>query len=192
MLRRSSLVLLSAFTLLAASCSSDKGAERNSVDVTKDNKNLAAGMNNGPDWTRSDTAGSDKDMACAAGTFPNAGDISIAREGAQARGRAALAERIKATVKTVADDYKKATLDGKSAEVIQSFEKGTETFVDQAVVGARMADSWLAADGTFWARMCMSKEDMEASGKAPGLDGQVRDFIDKSKNLFFEKLQKKL
>lgn len=163
------------------------GSHNNGDGTTPENEKtgaaIALGATSGPDWVRKDCSSYFKEkgqkVLCGVGTVTGMADPNLARTAAQGRGRTEIARTIQVEVKSVLTDYqaqgtdKDGVLQGEQA--IESISKQVSNVT---LNGSRMADSWIAPDGTFYALMVLGEADFTtAVTESPEMKESVKQVV---------------
>ncbi len=100
-----------------------------------------------------------KDVICGVGSFGGTANPSIARSGAEARGRTDIARQINDEVRAAFHDYQATTTGGgdygKAAADEQHAEDVSKNITDTELPGAALQESWISSSGTYYALMSL-------------------------------------
>jgi hypothetical protein len=154
-----------AFSLTACGGSAEPAAANNSL----------AGA---PSWVTSDCRKTFGDTAepviCGVGAVSDVKSPTLARNAAMGRGRTEIARYLEVRVKSILTDYQAQT--GAVSE--QVIEENTKQITDVTLSGTRMAENWVAPDGTYYALMTLGLADFRNSVEsAQGISEPVRQVV---------------
>jgi hypothetical protein len=98
-------------------------------------------------------------VICGVGTASGFASASRAKNAAMVRGRAEIAQLLQMRVKSILTDYQNSSgaVDG------QAIEENSNQITEISLNGTRVAEHWIAPDGTFFALMVLGIDDFKSS-----------------------------
>jgi hypothetical protein len=131
-----------------------------------------------PKWVTSDCrrhfGDTPEPVICGVGAVSDVSSPTLARNAAMGRGRTEIARYLEVRIKSILTDYQ-AQAGGVSEQTI---EENTKQITDVTLSGTRMAENWVAPDGTYYALMTLGLTDFTNSVEAvPGISESVRQVI---------------
>jgi hypothetical protein len=143
---------------------------------------LALELRDAPEWVRGDCRAyykNSKDIACAVGSIGGTTNLSIARTGAEARARTALARGLQTQVKAMVKDYQATVTGGdqfnRAAADEQYVADVSKQITQQTLSGTRIDASWISSQGTYFALISLDVEAFrQALEKMTTLDESIR------------------
>src|SRR5688572_25774883 len=141
------------FGLTVACGGSQKKAEEASKSDGTTTKTMNEALADAPDWVRGDCRSAFKEQAvlCGVGAVSDVSSPSLARNTAMARGRTEIARYLEIEVKSVLTDYQTA----KGGVVEQEIADQSKQITEMTLSGTRMAQYWVAKDGSYYALMAL-------------------------------------
>lgn len=114
------------------------------------------------------------EVICGVGAVSDVKSPTLARNAAMGRGRTEIARYLEVRVKSILTDYQ-AQAGGVSEQVI---EENSKQITDVTLSGTRMADYWVAPDGTYYALMTLGLTEFRTSvEQVQGISEPVRQVV---------------
>jgi hypothetical protein len=129
-----------------------------------------------PSWVTGDCRkhfGSQQ-IICGVGSVSGVTSPALARNAAMGRGRTEIARYLQVRVKSILADYQ-AVKGGANEQVI---EENSKQITDMSLSGTRMAEYFIAPDGTYYALVTLGIDEFKSTvAKAPGIEEPIRQTL---------------
>jgi len=133
----------------------------------------AKSIEGAPPWVTGDCRkhfGSQQ-VICGVGSVSGVTSPALARSAAVGRGRTEIARYLQIRVKSILSDYQ-AVKGGANEQVI---EDNSKQITDMSLSGTRMAEYFIAPDGTYYALVTLGLDEFKSTvAQAPGIDEPMR------------------
>ena len=163
-----------AMLLCVLTCQACGGSSKS--QPTGPSSQLSASVSGGPAWATGDCRKyfGEQSVICGVGTVSGVPSPSLARNAAMGRGRTEIARYLQVRVKSILTDYQTA----KGGISDQNIEDNSKQITDLTLSGTRMAEYWIAPDGTYYALMTLGLEEFKNSvQQANGIEEPLRQAV---------------
>ena len=197
-MNRTSFFLLSIALLIGCGGTPQLAAPAPEPDNAPDNP-MAAELNSAPEWVRGDCRSGvsvPKGVICGIGSVGGTMNPSLARTGAEARARAAIARELQTAVKAMVKDYQ-ATMSGGDhyAEVSLDEQYLTDVstqIAEQTISGSRTVNSWISPSGAFYVLVVLDSDAFgQALAQMNALDEKIRRGVEARAERAFDDLDRR-
>lgn len=164
---------------------------------TPPGEGLAADLDGAPDWVRkagcAGFSGEAPQKICAIGSVGGTNNISLARTGAEGRGRTAIARSLQSKVSAMLKDYQSTTGDFGGVGDEQQITDVSKQLTSMALNGTRTLDTWVSSKGTFYALVMLDTDSFnKALAGMTQLSQKVREAITQRANTAFKEMDSEL
>lgn len=169
------LNIVCAISLGVVSLSACGGSSSQSTANTPGSQ-MSASVAGAPAWATGDCRKyfGEQAVICGVGTVSGVSSPSLARNAAMGRGRTEIARYLQVRVKSILTDYQAA----KGGLTEQVIEDNSKQITDMTLSGTRMAEYWIAPDGTYYALMTLGLEEFKSSiQQAPNIQEPIRQAV---------------
>lgn len=113
-------------------------------------------------------------VICGVGSVSGVTSPALARNAAMGRGRTEIARYLQVRVKSILTDYQ-AVKGGANEQVI---EENSKQITDMSLSGTRMAEYFIAPDGTYYALVTLGIDEFKSTiAQAPGIEEPIRQTL---------------
>jgi hypothetical protein len=155
---KTAIIVLATVIGSAIGCGgSSQSSSANSPEGTSAKASLAGA----PAWATGDCRKNfeQPNVICGVGTVSGVASPSLSRNAAMGRGRTEIARLLQVRVKSILKDNQSVA----GGLTTQTIEEDSKQITDLTLSGTRMAEYWVAPDGTYYALMTLGLDDFRAS-----------------------------
>lgn len=163
---------LAISVLVAAQLTGCGGSQEQAKPEAKTPDSIAGA----PAWVTGDCRKhfANQKVICGVGSVSGVTSPALARNAAMGRGRTEIARYLQVQVKSILSDYQ-AVKGGGNEQVI---EENSKQITDMSLSGTRMAEYFIAPDGTYYALVTLGLDDFKTTvAQAPGIEEPIRQTI---------------
>jgi hypothetical protein len=147
-----------------------------SSESTKPAPKTPSSIEGAPSWVTGDCRKhfGNQQVICGVGSVSGVTSPALARNAAMGRGRTEIARYLQVRVKGILSDYQ-AVKGGANEQVI---EENSKQITDMSLSGTRMAEYFIAPDGTYYALVTLGVDEFKSTiAQAPGIEEPIRQTL---------------